>query len=211
MINLRNSIIEIFQENPKSWFSKKELYIELLQRKKLSSTKYNNFLNDDSKTPLQTISRELQQITKGYKISTSDILISEKSNNVVYFKINNGINISLKKEYLLSEKIYRKEKIHFYTSRDNKFIKDIKELFFKTTNGLCQGSKCPLKNKYSKNYNLEKDYIEAHHIKEVSKSFNNEKKQEIIINFYENEDDVFKSFLFLCPSCHKAIHLKNKK
>ncbi len=80
---------------------------------------------------------------------------------------------------------------------DGRFIRLVKEMYFKEMGPNFQNCNLNLKDKFS----LKDNYIEVHHINEFSNS-------PLLKKEYENLSDVMKDFEFLCPNCHKSRHLK---
>lgn len=127
-----------------------------------------------------------------------NILIKEKD-----FKIPDFNNIDFKENI----KIEEQEKILWKIIRDQKFIRDIKKWWKNKNDGkmICQGCKEKLGDGeyYKKQINnlKENDYIEVHHINEISNL-----KMDTKYNV-RSDEDVLNNYKFLCPNCHKNYHI----
>lgn len=159
----------------------------------------DNFLDEEKwneHKKLLNLNKNLFQEINSYSINKKFSLKQKK-------KIVPLFSVSIDERRKILENNNKIEKF----SRDQLFVKKVKEYFFSLDN---QHSVCDLCGKNQEELWKFQDkvgdnikYIELHH----RKSFSKEKKQKTYYSF----DEVKKDFMFLCPNCHYIEDYKNLK
>ena len=170
----------------------KEIYNRIIER--------NNLDLSNAKTPKRTLSRVLQSHSFSTTYGTENIfycVYGVKSKKgiwglVDYTLDNMGYNLSMDDNSFSEGHVNLRQ--HIIRERNPELIRKAKEKFKLEHNGklYCEICKFDFFKKYGE---LGKDFIEAHHIKPISKMKDGEKT---------NINDI----VMLCSNCHSMIHRK---